>query len=139
VFDVVTGLAMVAPSGETGVAVVEINPMVSTYGAALFVSLALASGARTRTLVLGLAMLLPFQAWSIAFDFLAQLVRIDPALALQAGLVGWKSEFVAFGYQLGSLICPVLAPVAIWAGLEKRFVDQLTTNLRSVHAGFLAE
>jgi hypothetical protein len=65
------------------------------------------------------------QAWSIAFDFLAQLVRAGPEAMARANLVGWRAEAVALGYQLGSLIFPAVAPVITWAALRRSFIQEL--------------
>ena len=63
-----------------------------------------------------LALLLPFQGWGIAFDFLAQVgIKLGPAVAAQAGLGGWRVEAIAIGYQIGTLILPSLVPVVLWA------------------------
>jgi hypothetical protein len=46
-------------------------------------------------------------------------------VAVQAGIVGWRREFAALGFQLGSLIFPALVPVAAWAALERRRIADL--------------
>jgi hypothetical protein len=64
--------------------------------------------------------------WGIAFDFLAQVgVRLGPEVAMQAGLVGWRREVIAFGYQLGSLVLPGVVPVILWASLNRPFIERL--------------
>ena len=50
----------------------EVNPLLYTYGLAFFLALMLAARARWWTIPAGIALLLPFQGWGIAFDFLAQ-------------------------------------------------------------------
>jgi len=114
-----TTIEVRSASGETGLLSVDVNPLVYTYGAPLLAALLLASPRGWRMLVPGLALLVPFQAWGIAFDFAAQLLRAGPAVASQAALVGWKAEASALGYQLGSLMFPVMAPVVAWAFLQR--------------------
>jgi len=130
--DFVTRLAARTASGERGVVIVEVNPMLSTYGTPFLAALVLASRGGWRKLALGLAALLPFQAWSIAFDFLAQVLRAGPETASQAGLVGWRAELTALAYQLGSLLFPTLAPVAVWVAMQARYVRQLAGTAAAV-------
>lgn len=127
----VSAIPVTEASGRVGELVVEVNPRTSTYGAALFVALALASGAGFGRILLGLAILLPFQAWGIAFEFLAQLLRADPALRTHAALLGWRAEFAALGYQLGSLIFPTGIPILAWGVLQRHFVEALARGERS--------
>lgn len=115
----------VRQAGQAGVLVVEVNPLLSTFGAPFLATLVLASRGGWRRLLLGLALLVPFQAWSIAFDFIAQILRTDRELVVQAGLAGWRAEFAALAYQLGSLIFPTLAPVACWVAMQWRYVQEL--------------
>lgn len=123
--DFVTPLEVRQAGNPTGLLVVEVNPLLSTYGAPLFAALVLASRGGWRRFVLGLAILLPFQAWGIAFEFLAQILRTDRAMVEQAGLGGWRAPFIALAYQAGSLIFPTLVPLATWAALERRFIESL--------------
>jgi hypothetical protein len=98
----------------------------------------LAAHARWWKILAGAAMLLPFQAWGIAFDFLAQVgLRLGPEISAQAGLSGWRSEAVALGYQVGSLILPSLMPVVLWAVSSRLFIESVlrsrddTTRIRT--------
>lgn len=122
--ELVTNIGVQASAGR-GVFVVEVNPLLSTYGAPLFAALVLASRGGLARLVLGLAALLPFQGWSVAFDFLAQIVRAGPEMGAASHFAGWRIELIAFAYQLGSLIFPTLAPVALWVALQRRYVGEL--------------
>lgn len=115
----VTTVQVQAGPGQAGVLTVDVNPLVYTYGVALFAALSLAAKARWWTLPLGIALLLPFQGWGIAFDLLAQLgAKLGPDVAAQAGVAGWRAEAVALGYQAGSLILPSLAPAALWVAFN---------------------
>ena len=105
--------------GGVGRLLLEVNPLLYGFGAPLLAALLLASRAPWTKLLLGLAALLPFQAWGIAFDFLAQIVRTGAGVSAQAGLLGWRTEFVALAYQVGSLIFPALAPVALWVAFNR--------------------
>jgi hypothetical protein len=86
-------------------------------------------GARAKAwkIVACAALLLPFQAWGAAFDFLAQVgVKSGTEVATLAGLVGWRAEIIALAYQLGTLMFPVLAPVALWVGFNQPLLARLT-------------
>ena len=112
----VTTIKVYPAPGQAALLVPEVNPLLYTYGLALFLSLMLADRARWWKILVGAAVLLPFQSWGIAFDFLAQVgVRLGPEVSAQAGLQGWRAETIALGYQLGSLIFPTLLPVVVWA------------------------
>lgn len=125
----VTRIAVRAGNDESGFLVPEVNPLLYTYGLAFFAALMLASRARAWKLLVGVAALLPFQAWGIAFDFLVQVgVKLGPEVSAQAGLIGWKREAIALGYQLGALIFPTLIPVVLWAAFNRPFIE---TVLRS--------
>jgi len=122
----VTRLTTRTASGETGVLVPEVNPLIYTYGVAFFMALMLAARARFRAIVAGAVALLPFQAWGIAFDLLVQVgVRLGPDVAAQARIGDWEHEAIALGYQLGTLIVPPVVPVLLWAGLNRAFLERV--------------
>lgn len=109
--------------GQTALLTPEVNPLFYTYGLVLFVALMLAERARWWKIPLGAVILLPFQSWGIAFDFLAQVgIQAGPDVSAQAGLFGWRLVAVAVGYQLGALIFPSLVPVILWAILGRLFI-----------------
>lgn len=116
----VTNLRVHPEPDRVGVLVVEVNPLLYTYGLPLFVALMLAARAKAWMILAGAALLLPFQAWGVAFDLLVQLgVRSGAAVSAQAGLAGWRSELIGLGYQLGSLVFPALIPVALWVAFNR--------------------
>jgi hypothetical protein len=120
----VTTLKVHPEPGQTALLVPEVNPLLYTYGLAFFLALMLAARARWWKILVGAAMLLPFQAWGIAFDFLVQVgVKLGADVAAQAGLLGWRVEAIALGYQLGSLIFPSLIPVVLWAAFSWPFIE----------------
>jgi hypothetical protein len=115
----------VEQAGQAGVLSIDVNPLIYTYGLPLLLALMLATRARFWRVVAGMAILLPFQGWGIAFDFLAQVgVKLGPEIAMQAGLLGVR-EAIVLAYQAGNLIFPSLAPVAVWAVLERPFIESL--------------
>jgi hypothetical protein len=122
----VTTLEVYPAPGQVAVLVPEVNPLLYTYGLAFFLALMLAARARWGAILAGAALLLPFQSWGIAFDFLAQVgIKLGPEVAAQAGVAGWRAEAIALGYQIGTLILPSLVPVALWAALNRPFLQGL--------------
>jgi hypothetical protein len=122
----VTGIETGSSEGRIGELIVEVNPMIYSYGLALFLALMLASRARAWKIAAGAAALLPFQAWGIAFDFLVQVAVLSgPEVAARAGLAGWQREAIAIGYQAGTLVFPSLVPVLAWALFNRPFIAGL--------------
>lgn len=121
----VTTIKVHHESGQTALLTPELNPLVYTYGLALFVALMLAERARWWKILLGAAVLLPFQSWSIAFEVLAQCMQLGADVAAQAGVSGWRLMAVDIGYQLGTFIFPSLVPVVLWAATSRLFRESL--------------
>lgn len=119
----VTTIKVHPSPGTTAVLLPDVSARLYTYGLPLYLALALAARAKYWTLLAGAMLLTPFQAWGIAFDFLAQVgILMGPEIALQSGIHGAKREAIAFGYQLGSLIFPTLAPVIMWAAWSRDYL-----------------
>ena len=119
----VTTLEMHPEPGQTAVLLPEVNPLLYTYGLAFFLALMLAARAKWWKILTGAIVLLPFQSWGIAFDFLVQVgVKLGPEVSAQAGLPGWRSEVIALGYQIGNLIFPSLIPVVLWVVFSRPLI-----------------
>ena len=122
----VTNLKVHPAPGQTALLLPEVNPLLYTYGLAFFVALMLAEHARWWKILVGAALLLPFQSWGIAFDVLAQVgIKLGPEISAQAGLAGWRAEVIALGCQLGILIFPVVMPVILWACFSRLFNESV--------------
>ena len=122
----VTRIPVRTSATESGMLVAEVAPMIYNYGLALFLALMLASRSAWWKLVAGAAALLPFEAWGMAFDFLAQAgVKLGPRVASQAGFSAAQREAIVFGYQAGALIFPTLVPVLLWAALNRPSLEAL--------------
>ncbi len=102
--------------GKSAELLLEINPRLYTYGIPIFVALMLAARANARFVLLGLALLIPFQAWGVFFELLKCLaLPTAHGMPKIQGLGGSIREFIVFGYQLGVLIFPTLLPVVLAA------------------------
>jgi hypothetical protein len=102
--------------------VAQADPAHYAYGLSLFVALLLASRSRhlLRQALAGYLILLVPQSFSLIFEILRQ-------ITVAAGRPGvlhidqWQMEGIALGYQVGSLLLPTLAPVALWLWFERGF------------------
>jgi len=122
----VTDIVVHPAPGVTAVLTPHVNPLFYTYGLALFLALMLAVRAKWWKILVGAAVLLPFQSWGIAFDFLLQVgVMLGPDVSAQAGLSGKSKEIIVLGYQIGHLIFPSLIPVVLWAVFNRQFINNL--------------
>ena len=110
VFDAARGLGELAPQA---------NLLSYAYGTPLLAALLLAARARHAILKIaaGSLALVPFQAWGICFAWLVQVVQAA-TVQPQTGFGPWQANAIAAGYQLGFLILPTLAPVAVWLVLD---------------------
>ena len=114
--------------GKYAAMVAEANPLLYSFGLALFAALLLASAGtkRWRKLMLGALVLIPFQAWGICFDLLKQVaITAGPVVAAQTGFSPWQREGIALGYQLGRLILPTVAPITLWLALIRQLIPML--------------
>jgi hypothetical protein len=117
-----------APTGAVAVLVATSKPAHYGYGLPMLLALLLASGRRRPSgrILLGVAALVPVQAFSICFDLLRQVVILGgPAVAAQTGFTTTTANLVAICYQLGVLLLPALAPIVIWLVIEKDFLATL--------------
>lgn len=111
--------------GRVGIFSVTVNPLIYGYGLPLYAAMMVAShceGAWWKILLGGLFLYLP-QAWGVTFEVLLNIItQIGPQAAAKVGLFNWKRELVAFGYQLGALIFPVVWPTLLWVMFNRNFV-----------------
>jgi len=55
--------------------------------------------------------------WGVAFDLLAHLVRSAPAALYAKGVTQGTVNFIALGYQLGTLVLPAVVPTVLAVGI----------------------
>ena len=120
------------PDGPGGVGVLEptVNPMLYGYSLPLFVGLAMAtplSGRRQMVqLALAFALIWICQALGIVAGGLKVLAfdagSTGAQLVAQAGIA---PNGIALVYQFAYLILPAVVPVALWIGLNRRFIERL--------------
>ena len=117
------------PAGVKAVLSVESNVLLFSFGLPMLAALILAAQEPHRVLMLliGYALLLPFQTFSVVADFLKNAaILAGPAVASQTNLDAWQREVIAFCYQFGTLILPTVAPVIVWVLMHRRFLERLS-------------
>jgi len=115
-------------SGVKAVLSVESNVLLFSFGLPMLAALILAAQEPHRVwmLLIGYAVLLPFQTFSVVADFLKNAaILAGPAVASQTKLNAWQREVIAFCYQFGTLILPTVAPAIAWVLMHRRFLERL--------------
>ena len=117
------------PAGVKAVLSVESNVLLFSFGLPMLAALILAAQEPHRMwmLLIGYAVLLPFQTFSVVADFLKNAaILAGPAVASQTNFDAWQREVIAFCYQFGTLILPTVAPVIVWVLMHRRFLERLS-------------
>ena len=117
------------PAGVKAVLSVESNVLLFSFGLPMLAALILAAQEPHRVwmLLIGYAVLLPFQTFSVVADFLKNAaILAGPAVASQTELNAWQREVIAFCYQFGTLILPTVAPAIAWVLMHRRFLERLS-------------
>lgn len=128
----ITSLKPTLPANAAGmkaIVSVESNVLLFSFGLPMLAALILAAREphRVRMLLIGYAVLLPFQTFSIVADFLKNVaILAEPAVTAQTGFSAWQREIVAFCYQFGTLIMPTVAPAIVWVLMHRRFLEELS-------------
>ena len=115
-----------------GVLVGEVNALTYSYGLPLYVALCLAGRAPWGRALAGAALLLPVASACISLAFLVQFLGAGPAVAAAAGITGWRAEAVALAYQMGTLLVPGLAPIALWSMANRAWLAAVALPARHV-------
>jgi hypothetical protein len=126
--------AEAANSGVKAVVSVESNVLLFSFGLPMLAALILAAREphRVRMLLIGFAVLLPFQTFSVVSDFLKNVaILAGPAISSQTGINAFQREVIAFCYQFGTLILPTVAPAIVWVLMHRRFLEKLSGRDKS--------
>ena len=129
VMDVDTRVAIPVPSagGRRAEVTIDVNPARYAYGLPIFLALLLAARGPGRLMrgVVGYLVLLPAQAFSLSMYALMQLVLAAQVNARLLRIAPWQLELLVYGYQVGSLVVPTLAPILVWLWLDRQFVAKV--------------
>jgi hypothetical protein len=109
--------------------VAQADPARYGYSLPLFIALLLASNSASfwKRAALGYVLLLVPQTFSLVLELLRQIMVAGGSTRVLV-VYQWQMEAIAMGYQVGSLLLPTVAPVALWAWLERRFLQQMVTS-----------
>ncbi len=108
------------------------NPLVYTYGLALLSALILATPSPEKgwRLLSGILLLMPIALFSMVMKVLKTLAfDVGMAFVQQQHWSNSSADWIAFGYQLGTLLIPMIAPLIIWVALNRAFLTQLAPQL----------
>ncbi|WP_045213140.1 exosortase H-associated membrane protein [Desulfonatronovibrio magnus] len=127
-----TNLQVTTQDGQTGYLLFQINPLSYCWNLPLLSALTLSTGIGYMSwlrLAGGFIILLPFQAWGVAFEFLKlTTIQYGPDIAEQMGYGALGREFVALGYQFGFLMLPVISTSATWIAMHRWFIRQIVSE-----------
>ena len=109
--------------------IAEVETARYAYGLPLFLALLFSARGRqiVRRALLGYAILLVPQAFSLVFSILKQVIVAGGSPAA-LGVAAWQMEGIALGYQFGSLLLPTLAPVLLWLWFDRAFFSSIVVE-----------
>ena len=108
------------------------NPLVYSYGMPLLCALILATPCHEKwfKLLWGMIILLPIEVFSMTFKILKTLAfDVGTAFLTQQHIGATGADMIALGYQIGTLLLPMIAPLIIWFVLQRDFITQLAPQL----------
>ena len=113
---------------KKGEVILDINPARYAYSFPVLVALLLAmrGPGRLERVLAGYVLLLPLQMFStVAMALIQMCMSVGMDLAT-LGIAAWQLEALAYAYQLGVLMVPVLSPFLLWLWLDwKRVRSEL--------------
>ena len=128
----VAGLVVSPPPTNADVLGFRFNPLIYSYSLPLLAALTLATPSQQRwqRLAWGAGLLLPTELFSMVFSILKMLTfGVGTAFQTQQGLTQFGVDAIALGYQTGTLLIPMIAPLIIWMALHRDFLQQLAPVL----------
>src|SRR5690606_38116671 len=120
-------VALPQAAGRRAEVTLEADPGRYAFGLPIFLALLAAAWAagrapgRWQRALLGYVLLLPVQSFSLTMYLLMQLAGAARFDLRALRIDQWQLEAIIFGYQLGVLVLPTLAPVLVWLLLDRRF------------------
>ncbi|HET9031945.1 MAG TPA: exosortase H-associated membrane protein [Dokdonella sp.] len=122
----------VAPDGRSGIGELVLiqNPLLFGYSLPLFSGLVMATPMTIRRRLLQFAIALSVMWIAQALGVVAETLKV---LAFDSGIPGANAvtaagispDPVALAYQFGYLILPAVTPIALWAILNRHFIESL--------------
>lgn len=127
----VSGHIVSPPTGED-VLGFHLNPLIYSYSLPLLAALILATPGADKWLNLlwGTLLTLPTEIFSMVFSVLKTLTfDVGPAFQAQQGISATGADLIALAYQSGTLLVPMITPLIIWVGLNRKFLMHLAPQL----------
>ncbi len=124
--------AVISPPIGDDVLGFHLNPLIYSYSLPLLAALILATPSqhKAQNLLWGLLLILPTEVFSMTFSVLKTLTfDVGVAFQTQQGISAPLADFIALGYQVGTLLLPMIAPLIIWVALNRAFLTQLAPQL----------
>lgn len=131
------GGIVVSPPVDDDVLGFHLNPLVYSYSLPLLAALTLATPGKDKwnKLWWGLVLILPTEIFSMIFSVLKTLTfDVGEAFQTQQGISALGADMIALGYQIGTLLLPMIAPLIIWVALHQDFLTQLAPQLEIAFA-----
>ena len=112
-----------------------LNPLIYSYSLPLVAALMLATPGQDKWLNLlwGILLVLPSEVFSMVFSVLKTLTfDVGYAFQVQQGISQAGADAIALGYQVGTLLLPMIVPLIVWVGLNRAFIVRLAPQLEQV-------
>ncbi|MHA7600952.1 exosortase H-associated membrane protein [Alicycliphilus sp. T452] len=134
--EVDTTVEIVVPQsgGRRAEVTLDADPGRYAFGLPIFHALLFAAWAvarapgRAARALLGYALLLPAQAFSLVMYLLMQLAGAAQFDLRALRVEQWQLEAIVYGYQVGVLVLPTLAPVLVWLLLDRKFFTDVIVH-----------
>lgn len=133
--DYITSLSVSVP-GETrkGNVVVTLNPLIYSWNIPVLLALCYAVSDKLFSnlrVIMAVAGLFVFHTWGLTAELFASLLfRQGSEVAAQMAYSDWQRELVAFAYQFGYLMLPVIGAVSLWFLVNRSLVLLLMNPAR---------
>lgn len=122
-----SGMIISPPVGDD-VLGFQLNPLIYSYSLPLLAALILATPSphKWSKLLWGILLILPTEIFSMTFSILKTLTfDVGAAFQIQQNISPTGADFIALGYQVGTLLLPMIAPLIIWVALNRDFLLHL--------------
>ncbi|MBS0291986.1 MAG: hypothetical protein JSS01_05645 [Proteobacteria bacterium] len=134
--EVDSAVEVVVPNsgGRRAEITLDADPGRYAFGLPIFCGLLFAAWAVARQpgrlwrLALGYVLLLPVQAISLVMYLLMQLAGAAQFDLRVLRVDQWQLEAIIYGYQVGVLVLPTLAPVLVWLLLDRAFFSDVIVH-----------
>lgn len=124
--------AVVSPPIGEDVLGFHLNPLIYSYSLPLLAALTLATPDRHKwqNLLWGILLILPTEIFSMTFSVLKTLTfDVGAAFQAQQDISPAGRDLIALGYQVGTLLLPMITPLIIWVALNRDFLTRLAPQL----------